>query len=502
MKQQNGCIRVEGESWCLYYRESVNTESGPVRKLRSKTLGPVTAEHRRNKDRSTGKLRIPAAIQEQADAIMAAVNGRGPDKALISAASHLMSTVPVLAQKLVGLNKVSQVKVVGALSEIMERSDRRMRISDVVEDFFSKRKDGLSFASVKVYEYAWKHMRDKIGHRIMADFDRGDASELWQQIHDESPHLRIATFAAMRGFMASLFSWAADKKLYKGENPSKGNLPDGIPGRRETEAYYFPEIIPMLNDIFSDKPMIQTIIAFGFAGGLSVSEMTGLRWEDYERTETGALLHVRRASYRGRIGKTKNNFRRDDSRIGVSFCEFVDAYRASLGNPTEGFIFSNGGNKPIRLEGVARNFIRPRLNYCSECERRYGDKKRVGEYGTKLNHVDSADELGMFPDLEDHLYQPRSAVLPDWKGFHAMRRGTGTFLATLQKEAESRGITADELAASQLRHGDVGTTRSHYIKGRTKQDDRIAAARKVIEINERRNVAAGALSEGLSKAVQ
>ena len=49
-------------------------KGGTIRKLRFKVLGEVTAEHRRNKDRKTGKLRVPNDLQKLADELTSAAN--------------------------------------------------------------------------------------------------------------------------------------------------------------------------------------------------------------------------------------------------------------------------------------------------------------------------------------------------------------------------------------------------------------------------------------------
>ena len=72
-RKQNGCITVHAGHWALRWRETVVDETGSRRQLRFKSLGEVTAEHRRRKD-SSGKLRIPGEIQEAADEILKPLN--------------------------------------------------------------------------------------------------------------------------------------------------------------------------------------------------------------------------------------------------------------------------------------------------------------------------------------------------------------------------------------------------------------------------------------------
>src|ERR1700759_5705106 len=75
MKKQNGCVSIDRNNWVCRWRESVpDGKGGVLRKLRFKVLGEITADHRRNKDRKTGKLRVPDEIQRVADEITHAAN--------------------------------------------------------------------------------------------------------------------------------------------------------------------------------------------------------------------------------------------------------------------------------------------------------------------------------------------------------------------------------------------------------------------------------------------
>jgi hypothetical protein len=71
MKEQHGSIQISRDkAWVLRWRETVRGNGQDKRVMRNKTLGEVTAEHRRSKDRKTGKLRIPDDIQLLADALI------------------------------------------------------------------------------------------------------------------------------------------------------------------------------------------------------------------------------------------------------------------------------------------------------------------------------------------------------------------------------------------------------------------------------------------------
>src|SRR6185312_14308916 len=89
----------------------------------------------------------------------------------------------------------------------------------------------------------------------------------------------------------------------------------------------------------------------------------------------------------------------------------------------------------------------------------------------------------------DHEYH-RNETVPEWKGFHAFRRGNATHLATLTSGDGMR------TASIVLRHSDEGVTATHYTKI-SRQQKRVLAARKVVEITDTRKRAAEAVGAGL-----
>ena len=83
MKKHRGCIQISRrKKWLLRWRETVLVDGAKKRVMRYKPLGDVTAEQRRNKDRKTGKLRIPDEIQLLADAVIEPVLSAPPTSVL------------------------------------------------------------------------------------------------------------------------------------------------------------------------------------------------------------------------------------------------------------------------------------------------------------------------------------------------------------------------------------------------------------------------------------
>jgi integrase len=399
MKRQSGCISIDRDKWCLRWREKV-IETGE-RKLRFKILGSVTSEHRRNKDRSTKKLRVPAEIQTAADAVMSSVNIH-PD----------------------GISVL-------------------LTIGDLVEKhYLPDAEKYLKESTLQGYKGIWRlYLKALVFDIVVRDFHRADAFKLWQAINLASQNkLSRRTMAHIRFFMSGIFEWALNHGFYSGLNPANADLPHGLPKGKETTAYSIEEIARMLSLLADVKA--QAIIAVAFGAGLRKGEIAGLRWEDYNPTDTGAVIHVRQAVWHGKITTVKTASSDADVNLGSEFCIFVDAYRQLCGGVRLGLMFGYSADHPVNLDSFATAYIRPVL---------------------------------------------KAAGIP-WRGYHGFRRGNATFLA--RHEGAS-------VAALMLRHSDVGTTEAHYIKT-SAQERRAAEAKKVITITAQKEQAAESLSAGLS----
>ena len=91
-------------------------------------------------------------------------------------------------------------------------------------------------------------------------------------------------------------------------------------------------------------------------------------------------------------------------------------------------MFSNAVGKPLALASVVKRAILPTLNRCATCV------KPERDHDTKA----------------DHTYE-RDVRLPEWKGWHAARRGSGSNLYRL-------GVP-EKVIQRILRHANGSTTR-------------------------------------------
>lgn len=406
-RNQKGCIVISKGKWALRWRESVRDEKGERRPLRFKILGEVTPEHRRNKDRKTGKLRVPAAIQGQADLLMRPLN---PDP----------QTGFALAQSV----------SIGVL---------------VDKEYFPDIEKHKKPSTMKGYRDIWRiHLKQRLASKMLREFQRVDAHNLWKEIAADNPALTGRTMQHIKAFLSGVFHWAIDRGLYPGskfDNPAYAALPEGLPKGKPTGAYTVEEVEKVLKLLV--HPRDRAIVAAAFGGGLRKGEISALDWMDYVRGEDGAIIRVRRSYWRGHTTSPKTERSEDIVKLDPELCQYIDSFREFCGGVTEGLMFSNVKKKPLDLDTFAHRHLKPVFK------------------GAGI----------------------------EWKGWHAFRRGNATYLA---KKLHSRA------AALSLRHAGTTVTEEHYIKN-TKQERRALEAKKEIERGEMRDQAAGTLGAAFRK---
>ena len=142
-------------------------------------------------------------------------------------------------------------------------------------------------------------------------------------------------------------------------------------------------------------------------------------------------LHVERAVWHGKVGALKTKASRAPVPIIKPLQKLLTEYRWKCGEPQGGFMFPTRNGTPIDQPNLVDRVILPALNVCLHC----------GE-GPNEKHV-------------HHTYE-RDPRRPEWRGWHAFRRGLAT---TLHASGE-----ADQRTQDILRHANVRTTQKCYIK--------------------------------------
>ena len=190
-----------------------------------------------------------------------------------------------------------------------------------------------------------------------------------------------------------------------------------------------------LSQTFSQSPCLRLgrYVRFEWGSTLRHGEIQGLLWENYRDGE----LFVSRSIWNGRVSDPKTRKGRAPVPVIRQLAERLELHRLRSGNPETGPIFANASGNPLALSSVVNRVILPSLNRCAVCRK------------AETTHC-----------VQDHRYA-RDNQLPQWRGWHAARRGLGSNLYRL-------GVP-DMVIQRILRHANVSTTATYYIK--TAADD-------------------------------
>jgi integrase len=173
----------------------------------------------------------------------------------------------------------------------------------------------------------------------------------------------------------------------------------------DTYAYSLDEILKMIELV--PEPASTMIATAGFAG-LRNGELRAFAVENYD----GEAILVAKSAWRSQVRKAKTKASRAAVPVISQLAAKLDAHLVRSGSPTSGLMFPNRVGRPIGMQRIVDDVIRPALK--------------------------------------------GSGV--EWRGWHALRRGLVTNLHEL-------GV-ADKIIQVILRHSSVAVTQRCYIKTR------------------------------------
>ncbi len=242
-------------------------------------------------------------------------------------------------------------------------------------------------------------VRDRAGHVRLRDFHTKDGQHYFDKIAEDMPHLSHQSLLRVKALLSSVFTYAKQEDAVRGTNPVQGVKFAGRRYKPTRHAYTLEDIQGMVTTL--PEPARTVVMVAGFAG-VRLSEIRGLRWEDY----TGTELRVARSVWRTHVGPTKTE------ESGENPVPLIPILRKALDehrkqHAGDGYIFAGERRgDPLNLDNLVRRVIMPVI----------GD---------------------------------------DWHGWHSFRRGLGTDLYGL-------GVPP-KVMQEILRHADVSTTETHYI---------------------------------------
>ena len=234
------------------------------------------------------------------------------------------------------------------------------------------------------------------------------------------------TLKHIKSTISGIFTLAKQQDYFQGENPAHDTAIDPRASEsQETYAYTLEELQTIISLL--PEPAATAFAVAGFMG-LRHGEIQGLLWENYRDGE----IYVSRSIWNGRVNDPKTRKGRAPVPVIRQLADRLGMHRLRCGNPQSGPIFANGLGRPLALGSLVNRAILPALNRCERCGKAESDHEKA-----------------------DHQYR-RNERIPEWHGWHAARRGLGSNLYRL-------GV--HELVIQRiLRHANVSTTASYYIK--------------------------------------
>jgi len=260
----------------------------------------------------------------------------------------------------------------------------------------------LSQSTIDGYKDIWRlHVQNHVSGMTLSQLRPSDVSRLLEKIAASGKSR--TTIQHIKHFISGVYAWARQQGHFDGANPVTGIKLPKAKAPEDTYAYSFAEERAML-DVLTG--MAKAAVAVASWTGLDKGEIEGLRWEDFKNGD----LYVTRKVWEGTVKDPKTEQRRAPVPVIDPLKQVVTEYRVEQGNPVEGWVFpASRGDKPLRMDNLARRAIIPKLPECVE-----------------------------------------------WHGWHAFRRGLATNLRSL-------GVP-DDVIQRVLRHGDIATAQRFYSK--------------------------------------
>lgn len=258
-----------------------------------------------------------------------------------------------------------------------------------------------------------KHLRSRLGNIRIRDFRTTNGQKILDDIATKNAGVvNHKTLLRIKSFLSGVFKHARRAGYLDSENPMRDTKCAGRSKKFEGMTYSSDEVKQMIAVL--PEPA-RTVIALAAMTGLRHSEIRGLRWSDYD--EQNNLLHVRRAIWRTHIQETKTESSEDSVPVLPALRLMLFVHRDNVKPKSEQEYIFAGPRRgaPLNLANLVRRVIKPAL---------------------------------------------KESKIP-WRGWHAFRRGLATLLY-------SAGVSPKVIAAV-LRHADIGTTLSYYVKPPTQE---------------------------------
>jgi integrase len=292
--------------------------------------------------------------------------------------------------------------------------------------YFPRIEQRLRPSTLRSYRVEWDaQLKPYCGSLWIRDLRTRDAQAILDCMA-ATDRFNVCSLQRIKSFLSGVFRLAIQQGYYDGANPIRET---SIPAARrsdETYAYSLAEELTMIQAVPEPAATILAVAAFT---GARRGEIRGMRWENYRNGE----LLIDRSIWNGIATEPKSRKSKAPIPVIGWLAARLAAHWERIGKPTTGPLFPNEAKNAMDPNNLLGRVILPALNVCGVCSK------------PKDEHRESTK----------HEYE-RNKVLPEWRGWHAFRRGLATNLHQM-------GV--DDLTIQAiLRHSNVAVTQACYIK--------------------------------------
>jgi integrase len=362
---QKGRIYKKGKSWILSYAVKAQKPDGTIAwAWRSKKLAPVNNE-----------FKTKASVQHLAQEILTPLN-----------------------------TKTARPESTDTVEHFLEHT------------YLPHCKLNLAASTSAGYAFLFKMLKPHIGGQHLRDFGAVEGERLLNDFAaaKRRPQTMLKN---MKGFLSGAFRYAVRTGVIRFNPMRETMLPKNGKPMQSRRAYTLAEIQAMLKVLGEPE---RTAVLLAALTGLRLSEIRGLRWDDYD----GETITVKRSVWRTHVGETKTTASAAGIPVLPVLSKALDKHNQRTDLKTR-YIFEGRTGRPLVLANVTRFRIAPVLK-----------AKKV-----------------------------------PWSGWHGFRRGLASTLYAL--------AVPDKVIQQILRHADVSVTMKHYVKTSSGQAE--AAMKKLEE---------------------
>ena len=290
-------------------------------------------------------------------------------------------------------------EILGPINAGTARPESTQTVKQFLEHYLSVCDARLRPSTCKGYRDMFKLVEPHLDHIALRNFHTPEADKLMKAATSDKQRAHT-THRNLKSFLSGAFKYAKRTGAVS-ENPVRdAEIPRGK-AKGDRAAYTLDEISAMLK-VFPEPS--RTVVLTVALTGLRVSELKGLRWEDFD----GDSLLIQRSVWSGKVADTKTLASKAFIPIVPQLMEALAEHKRR--NAGAEYVFQGGTGKPLRTENLLRR----------------------------------------------QMQEPMEKAGISWRGWHPFRYGVGTTLRALGVDIK--------LIQQILRHSDQRLTMDFYVK--------------------------------------